>query len=210
MHFSFENFVPFQVFKDFSVENLETIPSILPSNFFSEIYLSRIINYWGSIFTLYLTRGTFSLVCVLSVFFLSFVLLFFFFYRYFPWQALTIHKITRNKEGIIIFLVFHFYQLTSIHLVDQDFYHFFFIDLFCNYQSDSWWDMFYLEICILFAFSLMQLSRSYWLSYFKVTLWESELIQTFTLPLQSKRLKPTCVNTPSPHCLSITPTQPYH
>ena len=83
LNFSFEKRVPFQVFKDFSVENLETIPSILPSNVFSEIYLSRIINYWDSIFTLYLTRGTFSLVCVLSVFFLSFVLLFFFFYRYF-------------------------------------------------------------------------------------------------------------------------------
>ena len=35
----------------------------------SNIYLSRIINYWSSIFTLYLTWGAFSLVCLLSVFF---------------------------------------------------------------------------------------------------------------------------------------------
>ena len=31
--------------KDFSVENLETTPSIFLSKFSSEIYLSRIINY---------------------------------------------------------------------------------------------------------------------------------------------------------------------
>ena len=38
----------------------------------------------------------------------------------------------------------------------------------CNFQNDSWWDVFSLEICILFAFLLMQLSRSYWLWHFKV------------------------------------------
>ena len=132
-----------------------------------------------------------------------------FFYRYFPWQTLTIHMIAGNGEGNIIYLVFHFYPLTNIHLVHRDFHHFFLIYLFviarliADEVCSPW-------ICILFAFSLMQLSRSYWLSYFKVTLWESELIQTITLPLQSKRLKPTRVNIPSPHCLSITPTQPYH
>ena len=47
----------------------------------------------------------------------------------------------------------------------------------CDYQSDSWWDMFSVEICIFF--SLMQSSRSYWLSYFKVTLWEFELISNY-------------------------------
>ena len=67
--FSFEKHVPFQILKDFSVENLETIPNTLLSKFCSEIYLSRIINYWDSIFTLYLTYGELSLVCVISVFF---------------------------------------------------------------------------------------------------------------------------------------------
>ena len=43
LHFSFEKHVPFQVLKDFSVENLETIPSTLLSKFSSEIYLSRIL-----------------------------------------------------------------------------------------------------------------------------------------------------------------------
>ena len=39
--------------KDFSVEKLETTPSIFPSKFSSGIYLSRIINNCGSIFLYY-------------------------------------------------------------------------------------------------------------------------------------------------------------
>ena len=84
LHSSFENHVPFQVLEDFSVENLETTPSTFLSKFSSKIHLSRIINYWGSIFTLYLTWGAFSLVCILPVFFFYFFLLFLFlFHRYF-------------------------------------------------------------------------------------------------------------------------------
>ena len=56
---------------------------------YSQIYLSGIINYWGSILTLYITWGAFSLVCVLSVFFSFFLSCFFlFFYWYFLWQTL--------------------------------------------------------------------------------------------------------------------------
>ena len=40
---------------------------------YSQIYLSGIINYWGSILTLCITWGAFSFVCVLPVFF-SFLL----------------------------------------------------------------------------------------------------------------------------------------
>ena len=97
---------------------------------YSQIYLSRIINYWDSILILYVTWGAFSLVCLLSVFFFSFFLLFFFFYLYFPWQTLAIHKIEGTGEGIIIFLVFHFHPLTDIHLIHRDFYHLFLLDLF--------------------------------------------------------------------------------
>ena len=92
---------------------------------YSQIYLSRIINYWDSILTLYLTWGAFSLVCVPFFF-----LYFFFFYRYFSWQRLTIHKIGRTGEGIFIFLVFHFHPLTNIHFIHRDFYHLFSLDLF--------------------------------------------------------------------------------
>ena len=45
---------------------------------YSQIYLSGIINYWGSILTLYITWRAFSLVCVLSVFFSFFLSCFLF------------------------------------------------------------------------------------------------------------------------------------
>ena len=60
----------------------------------------------------------------------------------------------------------------------------------CNYLTDSWRDLFSLEICILFPFSLMQLSRSYWLWKFKVTIHCEDLnsYETNTLLLQRERL----------------------
>ena len=107
-HFSFEKHVLFQILKDFFVENLETTPSSFLSKFSCEIYLSRIIKYWGSIFTLYLTWGALSLVCVLFAFF-YFFLLFFFFHRYFPWQTLV-----GKREWILLLLVFNFHPLKNI------------------------------------------------------------------------------------------------
>ena len=113
-------FLFLQVLKDSSVEDVATAPSIFHSKFSSGIHLSWIINYWGSIFTLYLTWGGFILVCVLFVFFSFFLSFFFFFNQYFPWQVLTIHRIAGKGEGIIIFLVFHFHPLRNIHLVNLD------------------------------------------------------------------------------------------
>ena len=129
-----------------------------------------------------------------------------FFYRYFPWQTLTIHMIAGNGEGNIIYLVFHFYPLTNIHLVHRDFHHFFLIYLFviarliADEVCSPW-------ICILFAFSLMQLSRSYWLSHFKVTLRGYKLIWNYHPSITKRTAYPTEINTPSHHCLSITPTR---
>ena len=65
---------------------------------YSQIYLSGIINYWGSLLTLYITWGGFSLVWAPSVFFSFFLVFFFFFYWYFSWQTLTIHKMERERE----------------------------------------------------------------------------------------------------------------
>ena len=73
----------FSILKDFSVENLKTTPSTFLSKFSCKIYLSQIIKYWDSNFTLYLTWGVFSLLFAQYLFF-YFFLLFFFFYRYFP------------------------------------------------------------------------------------------------------------------------------
>ena len=56
--------------------------------------------------------------------------MFLFLYRYFTWHKLKINSIAGKGEGIIIFYVFYFHQLANIDLVDQDFYHFFLIDLF--------------------------------------------------------------------------------
>ena len=128
LHFSFEKYAPSQVLKDFSVENVKTIPNTFLSKFSSEIYLSRIINYWGSVLhTSYLTWGALSLVCVLSVFFFF---LSSFSFLFLPLTDTNDSQNNKNVEGIIIFLVFHFHLLTNIHLVHWDFYHFFLIDLF--------------------------------------------------------------------------------
>ena len=48
---------------------------------------------------------------------------FFFFYLYFPWQTLTIHRTAGKGEWIIILFVFQLHPLTNIYLVDQDLYH---------------------------------------------------------------------------------------
>ena len=52
----------------------------------------------------------------------------------------------------------------------------------CNYQTESWWDLFSLDICFLFAFLWMQLSRSYWHSE------DLSSYQIITLLLPSERL----------------------
>ena len=130
LQFSFEKHVPSQVLKDFSVENLETTRSIFLSKFSSEIYLSRIINHWGSSFTLYLMWGAFSLVCVLSIFFFFFSLFFFFSFSVGIFLTDTNDsQDSRDVEEIIIFLTFNFHLLRNIHLAHRDFYHFFLTDL---------------------------------------------------------------------------------
>ena len=71
LYFSFEKHVPSQSLKDFSVENLETTSSTFLSKFSSEIYLSRIINYWGSIY-----RSVSFVFC--PCFIISFIIFFLF------------------------------------------------------------------------------------------------------------------------------------
>ena len=72
LHFSFEKYAPSQVLKDFSVENVKTIPNTFLSKFSSEIYLSRIINYWCSILTLYLSiPSRFEKICELYLKFVN-------------------------------------------------------------------------------------------------------------------------------------------
>ena len=72
---------------------------------YSQIYLSRIINYWDSILTLYITWRAFSLVCFLSVFFFFFLLLFFFSFGIFLDRQLVIWPFpkTNKKKGMLHF-----------------------------------------------------------------------------------------------------------
>ena len=142
---------------------------------YSQIYLSGIINYWGSILTLYITWGAFSLVCVLSVFF-SVFLFFLFFYWYFPWQ--TLRFIRWDGRGINYFSCFWLPPANEHSFNSSRFLPLVFTRCICNYQIDSWWDFFSLDICILFAFLWMQLSRSYWPCDI-VTLWGCELISNY-------------------------------
>ena len=114
--YMFNSLLTFFFWKVCPFSNFESLSKIScwKSRNYSQIYLSRIINYWNSILTLHITLGAFSLVCFLSVFFSFFLR---FFYRYFPSQTLIIHKTGGAVEGIIIFLVFYFHPLTNIHLI---------------------------------------------------------------------------------------------
>ena len=111
--------------KDFSVENLETTPSIFLSKFSSEIYLSRIINYQGGI-----QYSVWLVFCPYFFFLSSFSSFAISIFR----ERLTgqqgmIHRIAGNGEGIIIFLVFHFHLLRRFQPL-------LFNRSICNYQID--------------------------------------------------------------------------
>ena len=164
MHFSFEKHAPFSHFQRFLCEKSKNYP---------QIYLPRIINYWGSILILYIIWGAFSLVCVLSIFFFFLYFLFFsFFYRYFPWQTLAIWK---DGKRNYYFSCFPLAPANEHSFNISRFLPFIFTQSICNYQIDRWWVLFFLDIYILFAFLWMRLSRG----HLKVTLWGFELISNY-------------------------------
>ena len=116
------------------------------------------------------------MVCVLSVFF-SFFLSCFFLYWYFPWQTLTLYKM--GRRGNNYFSCFPVPPANELSLI--------FTLSICNY---SWWDLFSLDICTLFAFLWMHLSRSGVID-FDISKWHYKDLsscQTITLLLQSERL----------------------
>ena len=132
--FLLKNMYLFQVLKDFSVENLETAFSSFLSKFFPVIDLfisywinniiyiqyiyisniSRFISYWGSIFTLYLTWGAFSLVCVLSVFY-SFLSFSFLFLLVFSLTETNDSQDNKTRRGNHYFSCFPLPPLMNIH-----------------------------------------------------------------------------------------------
>ena len=106
-----------------------------------------------------------------------FSLFFFFFYRYFPWQTLTIHWM--GRRGNNYFSCFPLSPANEHSFNSSIFLPLIFTRSICNYQTDSWWGFFSLDICILFAFLWIQLSRSYWLWHYKVALWGFEFISNY-------------------------------
>ena len=178
-----KKYVPSQVLKDFSVENLETIPVLYSQTFIPKfLYLELIII--GVVFFITPDVRSVHLVCVLSLFFSFFFFLLFL--SVFSLRDTNGLEDSRERRGnhfsCFPLLPGHEYSFGS-----SKFLPLLFNRCICNYQSDSWWDIFYLWVDILF--SLLQLSRSYWLSYFKVTLWEFELISNYhPYPLQFAKI----------------------
>ena len=119
-------------------------------------------------------------LCGIHIFFLSlFLLLFSFFLLVFFLTDINDSQDGKDGIGNHCFSCFPF-PLAHEHLFSSPkLLPFLFNQAICNYQTDSWWDFFSLEICILFPFLLMQFSRSNWLWHFKVTLWGFELISNY-------------------------------
>ena len=118
----------------------------------------------------------FSLVCVLSIFFFllsSFILFLLVFFLTDTSDSEDSREVRRNHY-------FSCFPLPPAHkhsFSSSRFLPLLLNRFICNYQIDKWWDLFSFKICILFGFSLIQLSRSYWLWHFKVMLWEFDLIK---------------------------------
>ena len=99
---------------------------------------TRIINYWVSIFKLYITWGAFSLVCVLSFFFFLSFFFVFFCYRYFFLTDTNASQDYREGRGSPYF---SFFPLPPVHehsFSSSRFLLLLFNRSFCNYQTDSW------------------------------------------------------------------------
>ena len=135
----------------------------------SQIYLSRFTNYWDSILILYTTWGAFSLVCFISVFFSFFLSSYFLFLPVFSLIETNDSWDRWDGRGNHYFSRFPLPPANEYSFNSTRFMLLIFTLSICNYQTDSWWDLFSLAIYILFAFLRMLLSRSDWFWHFKLT-----------------------------------------
>ena len=106
LHFPFKKHVPSQVLIDLSVENLETAPGTFLSKVSSKIYLLHFINYWSSIFILYLRWRAFNLVFILSALFFFLSSFLFFFCRYSCFLDTKYSQDSREGRGNQLFSCF--------------------------------------------------------------------------------------------------------
>ena len=107
-----------------------------------DFYLSLIINYWSSVFTLYLTQGAFSLVCVVSVF-LFFLSFFFISLVFFLTDSDDESQDRWDGRGNNCFSCFplqtvHEHSFSSFKLLPL-----LFTQSTSNYHTNGWWDFFH-------------------------------------------------------------------
>ena len=178
LHFPFEHLLS-QVLKDFSVKNLET--TLFTGNFLiRSIYLKLLII--GVVFLFYSEREKCSVWYVFYPYLFSFFLLFFSFCLYFPWQTLTIHRITGEGVEVIISLVFYFHP-NEHFFSSSKFIPLLLLNLFVITRLIADVTLVFFRDLHFIRILLMQLSRSYWIWHFKVTLWGFELISYYHLSI---------------------------
>ena len=122
------------------------------------------------------------MVCVQSVFFFFFLFFvssfFFLFLSLFSLTDANNSQDSRKGRGNHHFSCSQLPPAHDHSFIKSRFLPLLFNRSICNYQTDTWWDLFSLGICILSAFSLIQYSRSRSL-HFKVTLWGFELTSNY-------------------------------
>ena len=129
------------------------------------------------VFTLYLTWGTFSLVCNLSVVFFLFPSSFSLFLSvcFYTNDSLD----SRERRGNHYFSSFQPPPANKLSISSLRFLPLFLPKLIVIPRLIAYETCFPGRFAFFLAFLLMQLRRSYWLWHFKVTLWGFELISNY-------------------------------
>ena len=147
-------------------------------SFFSESYLSPIINYWGSI-----PNGVsvqFGLGCI--SFFLPFLLAFFL-------ADTNDSEHSRHVKENDCFVCFLLPPAHKHSFRSSKFLPLLFSQSISNYQADSWWDFFSSEFRILFLFFTDAIKLG--VTDFDISKWHCEALRSYqfiTVLLQGKRL----------------------
>ena len=124
------------------MNNYKLLPAPFSQNFLLRSIYLGIINYWDSIFTLYLTWGAFKLACVLFLLFLSVFSLTDTNDSHDSWER-------RGKHYLSCFPLLPSYKYS---FSSSRFPPLLFNLSVCNYQTDSWWGLFSLDLYFICIF----------------------------------------------------------
>ena len=146
--------------KIFQLKIYKLLPAFSSRNFrLRSIYLDLLII--RVVFLHYTWREERSVWFPFYPYFFSFLLLCFLFLSVFFLTDTNDSQNYRKRRGSPYFPCFLLPPTPEHSCSSSRFIPLLFNRSICDYQTDSWWDLFSLEICILFTFLLMQLSRSY-------------------------------------------------